>query len=68
MDMLMYDCCRCILLCPRCYFELQKTGADGMPQTYWALDHTCSDPSTVYHADPKTCMCSHFDLASNRYW
>ena len=54
----------------RCYFELQKAGADGSLQTYWALDHSCSDPSTRYIASPEACMpfCSDPDLAANRYW
>lgn len=39
-------------------------------ETYWALDHACADPSTVYNADPEVCTppCSHPDLATNRYW
>lgn len=53
----------------RCYFELEKV-VDGYTQTFWALDHTCSDPGAPFIASPEACIpaCSDPSLAANRYW
>lgn len=39
-------------------------------QTYWALDHACANPGALTHSEPSVCqpVCSHPELASNRYW
>ena len=49
---------------PPQYLELQEGS-----NTFWMLDHACSAPDTVYHAEPEACAakCSYPELAPNRY-